>query len=273
MSDREAIQGAWRVESCRAYGRDIASGTTHYVFDGDRVKEYDPGKVDGGSWSAFELDPAADPKRITITSEFDRDGETVRRVDRWLYALRGKALRLCWPNVFGQFPDVISDAKHGVVTLARHVGQLPPAKPPSGKLPVDHPELGRLTWDDDLDYWHGGFDFVPGHRVGLSADPGEAGDGAAIAAAAAFVRWLSEADASARAAAAAGLLDTHNDSWNDGEPVTAGEFAARLRLETVVADPDGGGQLYYADGELFWGHVVIVPVGPDRTFGEAHIAG
>jgi hypothetical protein len=88
-----------------------------------------------------------------------------------------------------------------------------------------------------------------------------------------FVRWLRRHEPAARRFAAAELLETYNGSWNEGEPISIGTFAGRMTLESVGIDPDGGASLYYHDGDLFWGHCIIVSVGEDGEFKGATIAG
>src|SRR5262249_3297440 len=123
VSDQQAIQGLWRVTSRVARGRPIKSATTHVQFDANRVKMINPSLVEGGHWSLFELDPNAHPKRFTMTSErTENDGRPVRRIDRWLYEIKGDVLRLCWPNEFGEYPDELSDVTHGIETLVRDPG-------------------------------------------------------------------------------------------------------------------------------------------------------
>src|SRR5262245_25627229 len=96
-SDQQTIQGLWRLVSCVARGDSLSTSTTHFQFDGHRVKEIDPSQVDGGDWAKFELHPKARPKRFTMKSEWaGKGGKRVRRVDRWMYELRGKTLRLSW---------------------------------------------------------------------------------------------------------------------------------------------------------------------------------
>src|SRR5437763_12123480 len=132
-TDLQAIQGYWRVVSYTSRGGAVTSGTTHYHFDGNRVKEIDPFFVDGGTWATFELGTRHRPKRFTMTYEFpQKGGGTRRQVHEGLYDLTGKKLRICWPNVYGTIPKKLSDKEDRVVTLARHVGPPPPTKQASG---------------------------------------------------------------------------------------------------------------------------------------------
>jgi hypothetical protein len=66
-------------------------------------------------------------------------------------------------------------------------------------------------------------------------------------------------DERARAFAADKLLELKNGSWlgDDEETLTRGEFMSRLILGTLCVDVDGF-NFWYADGNLFWGHTVLV---------------
>ena len=274
QTDKERIQGLWRVTSCVARGG-LVSGASHYLFDGNRVKAIYPMLVDGGSWQTYELDPGVQPKRFTETSEtVGRDGETFRRIDRWLYDLEEDTLWLCWPNVFGNYPDVISEQKHGVITLARDTGPLPETKRSSGKMPVDAPDIGRLTWDDNFDWWQGQSEVNPGLIAEVNVTPAEGQDDTvAIAALQSFLVWFRSHEPEAREFAADQLLENYNDNWNDGSPISVKTFMNLLKLESVSVNPDSGAELYYEDGDLFAGHCIIVSMDEQRRFQDAGIAG
>lgn len=274
LSDQLAIQGLWRVVSCVARGRPVGSATTHYQFDGNRVKQIVPSRVNSGDWATFGLDPAAQPKRFTMISETVKAGKTARRVDRWLYELDGDTLQLCWPRMFGDYPETLSDQIHGVVTLARDPGPPPKTKQASGKKPMEDPVLGRLTWNDNHDWWETRFDLKPDLAVFVHLRTGkEKDDTTSIARGREFACWLRQHEQSAREFAAAELIDTHNDSWNDGEPISASTFLGRTTLKGVGFDPDRGATLHYDDGDLFGGHSIIVSVDENREFRDATLAG
>ncbi|MBC8078113.1 MAG: DUF2262 domain-containing protein [Chloroflexales bacterium] len=275
MSDQRAIQGLWRVMSLVSRGEPVLSATTHYQFDGNRVKAINPARVDGGAWATFELDEAAWPRRFTMTAEgAGRDGVPVQRVDRWLYDLNGDTLRLCWPNVFGRYPDLISDVVHGVWVLVRDAGSPPQTKQSAGKAPIDDAALGRLTWDDNFDLWDATIALPPASNVGVQIDLGtDQDDAAAIVTGRAFVDWLRAHEPEARAYAASLMLDGYNSDWGDDEQLTPAAFAERLTLEEIAVGSDGDATLYYNDGDLFGGHVVIVSLDANRTFTDANIAG
>jgi hypothetical protein len=59
------------------------------------------------------------------------------------------------------------------------------------------------------------------------------------------------------------LLPTKNNNWlEDGEAaVTEAEMLARVRPQALnfYIDPDGAGfDFFFADGDLFWGHSIVV---------------
>ena len=101
-----------------------------------------------------------------------------------------------------------------------------------------------------------------------------ANEATVIAAGRSFVAWVQEHDLACRRFAAERLLDLYNSTWNTGRQITADAFIERMQLESASLHPDGGGgNLIYADGDLFWGHSIIVSFGSDRDFIDAEIAG
>jgi hypothetical protein len=88
-------------------------------------------------------------------------------------------------------------------------------------------------------------------------------------------RWerLRAAEPSVRAAVAAQMTDAHNDYCNPEDEVTALQFADRLRLLSAKFEASGALELVYADGMLFGGHWIIVPIAADGSVGEASEAG
>jgi len=69
------------------------------------------------------------------------------------------------------------------------------------------------------------------------------------------------------------LLPIHNDSWNDGTPITEAAFIARMKLESACIFPDGTSELFYEDGDLFWGHMIVITLNQGGAFEDADIAG
>ncbi len=56
------------------------------------------------------------------------------------------------------------------------------------------------------------------------------------------------------------LLDLKNDNWldEDDEPVTRVGFLSRMDLISIAVDADGSLDFWHDDGELFYGHSILV---------------
>ncbi|WP_458110202.1 DUF2262 domain-containing protein [Bacillus zhangzhouensis] len=64
-----------------------------------------------------------------------------------------------------------------------------------------------------------------------------------------------------------------DDSDENQEEITHDQFINRISLESLQAYPNGEFEAYYHDGDLFWGHVILITGNIDGTFKDAHIAG
>ena len=75
--------------------------------------------------------------------------------------------------------------------------------------------------------------------------------------------------------ATAKLLTLRNKTWREEHEnvLAAGQFASRLKLAGVQVYEDGSHAFYVDDGDLFWGHSVVVNVGPRGALQSAEIAG
>ncbi|PAP76436.1 DUF2262 domain-containing protein [Rubrivirga marina] len=138
--------------------------------------------------------------------------------------------------------------------------------------PIDHPRLGRLEYDD-YRHWYAG-------RLGVAEPPATLyvscdDDGPNLDAADRVVAALDRLREEAEARAVADLLDDKNGNWlgDDDADETAESFRAKMRLQSVVIEPDGGASFSFDDGDLFWGHTIMVYRAPDGTWDEADIAG
>jgi len=71
------------------------------------------------------------------------------------------------------------------------------------------------------------------------------------------------------------MLEIKNGVWlKPGEsPLTQADFVSRLQLESIEIQEEGSVNFYYADGGLFWDHVVIAEIGSDRRFRDAYLYG
>lgn len=145
-------------------------------------------------------------------------------------------------------------------------------------------DLGDFTLERAYGHFSGEVDWA-GTSVQVLLDIDEdAIEGAetcttALARLQAYVSDAPGTDARWRAYAATTLLDLAND-WqeqaDDGAgsgPVTAESFVERISLSELSISADGSATPFYADGDLFWGHVILVDVEPDGSMTDAYIAG
>jgi hypothetical protein len=149
-------------------------------------------------------------------------------------------------------------------------------------------EHGDFTLERSFGHFSGSVDWC-GREVEVMLDADEESDEGVVTCAAALTRleaYVADAagtDARWRAYAATTLLDLAND-WQeqadgpgDGRapagPVTAESFVERISLNELSISADGSATPFYADGDLFWGHVILVDVEPDGSLTDAYIAG
>jgi hypothetical protein len=76
-----------------------------------------------------------------------------------------------------------------------------------------------------------------------------------------------------RRCAANQLLNLYNHTWNDGDEIDCQTFMELMKLEEVHLNSDGSANLYYDDGDLFGGHVIIISIDGNGVFEDAKIAG
>ena len=113
---------------------------------------------------------------------------------------------------------------------------------------------------------------------GFTLDADEGSDETCEAALAAYKKHemnMPELDRQLRAYAAGHMLDTANDWLGDADegPITAEQFADRITLSELAFRNDGSIEAYYDDGDIFWGHCIIVRMDKNGVVKDAEIAG
>lgn len=78
--------------------------------------------------------------------------------------------------------------------------------------------------------------------------------------------------------AAEELVELANDWLQDDneleiDEITKDIFISLLKLETISVNPDGDFDIYFFDGDMFWGHCIIVSGNINGDFVSAEIAG
>lgn len=140
---------------------------------------------------------------------------------------------------------------------------------------VYDPTFGLLTWSDEGG-WVGQVDLTPGHTIEVIVDKWDDREldlPAALAFARVSLGRIQSDEAAVRQAIADKLYARFNETWSQGQPLTVSEFIGRLRLSSAGFQPDGSAVLYYNDGRLFAGHLVLVELRTDGSFGDAFLAG
>ncbi len=69
------------------------------------------------------------------------------------------------------------------------------------------------------------------------------------------------------------LIELHNETWNEGEIISKEEFVNRIKLEGILFFCEGNAELYYNDGDLFWGHIIVVDVNENGEYESSQIYG
>jgi hypothetical protein len=86
-------------------------------------------------------------------------------------------------------------------------------------------------------------------------------------------------DRRAREFAASEYVAIHNQGWRESENgdetplIDASQFVARITPESVWVRADKSMDIWYSDGDLFWGHSIQVCVDQSGAFSEANLAG
>ena len=140
---------------------------------------------------------------------------------------------------------------------------------------IAHEILGNLQFDGEHRWYKGRAD-VRGTPTEFTLSHEGDGDLAPLLARAAAVIGQVEhfADA-AKAYAVEELLELKNDEWldEDEEPLTSEDFQGAMQLESISFEPDGEVLFFHDDGDLFWGHCILITMDREDRFTHADIAG
>ena len=121
--------------------------------------------------------------------------------------------------------------------------------------------LGRLTLDRRVNLYTGQSEWN-GTRVTIYLSADKSGDLAPTALRTAHDLWQHQAAWGRRVSdyAVAALLPLKNESWLDEDEaeLASGQFKARMTLESISAHSDETFEFWHNDGDLFWGHSIVV---------------
>lgn len=271
----KSLLGVWRLVSLTSRAGRVHTGQTHLVVREGELWEIWPRSV--------HYDDRPSPVRA-YTLAWQRDDGLLeiehpgRPKECGIARLFGDELQVRWGDVAGEPPDRFEDDQG---TLAVFEREREPAtitkllEPPVrvARLRRSHPVLGELSYDASLEWWEsevrfGGVDAVKLHVDGGSDAPNEVFDRAAD--------LLARVDADRlRAYAASALYELYDTTWrsDEGPDVDEVGFAALLSPESFGVRADGSVSVFFEDGDLFWGHVVIVSLDEQLVPIDAEMAG
>jgi len=139
--------------------------------------------------------------------------------------------------------------------------------------PVIHDELfGELRWDELVDWYESEVEILGGRKIRISVKVGDDGPHAAIEQARHDFPTVVANEPTYRKQTAAALINTHNDHWSDGDKIDIDGFMARMTLESIVFWVIYT-ELWYDDGDLFWGHSIYASLDSELRFTEAIFEG
>lgn len=270
-----SLTGAWRLESLTRGDRPVHTGQSHLVVRDEDLWELWPDTVyyddEPGPVHRYALHWEGDDGRLEITVPG-------RPAKRGIARLFGDELQIRWGAVAGRYPDRFFDERGSFAVFVRErdpdtVARLlePPARVERAQR--SHPVLGALGHDARLGWWtarvrFGGVDGVTLYADGALDCPDEVFDRAAEVVARVDVGAL-------RAYAASRLYGLYDANWRreDGPDVDEAGFARVLAPESLVVSEAGTVSVSFADGDLFWGHSVIVTLDRELSPIEAEMAG
>ncbi len=135
------------------------------------------------------------------------------------------------------------------------------------------PIFGELTWEDHLEWWTGQVTVTPDHSIQVALSTPEDGLETLLGQAHPLLAHIRQEEADLRQATAEALLELYNTAWNEGPAIDGARLAACITLQAVTFYPDGSAELFYDDGDLFAGHMLLVSLDADGTLQDATLAG
>lgn len=135
--------------------------------------------------------------------------------------------------------------------------------------------LGKLSLNKSVDLFEGKFEWN-GSQIELSFSLDESGKpDAAIETAKSLINNMSDWATQVDEFAVKELLDLKNKIWldDDESEVTKEEFVNLMTIKSITTYPEGEFEFWHDDGELFWGHSILVSGSLSEGMTDADIPG
>lgn len=90
-----------------------------------------------------------------------------------------------------------------------------------------------------------------------------------------IVNWVTENFIYINEQIAEKLIKLKNENWlEEGEDeITQEAFVKQINLDSIQVYPDKEFELYYSDGDIFWGHSIVVDIDDQFIIQDINIAG
>ncbi len=130
--------------------------------------------------------------------------------------------------------------------------------------------MGDLLWSDESNEWVGNVDLgsVEAQFTLESNEKEEVSDQSRKT-----FNFLKSNELQVRETIAQKMLTLHNETWNPETPVSKEEFIKKIKLEGISFAEDGKAELFYEDGDLFWGHSITTVIDSNGEISEPSLAG
>lgn len=140
---------------------------------------------------------------------------------------------------------------------------------------ISDPDLGELTLNRSVDWYEGQITWMGQEiRISVSLDEDGSPDGA-LDTARELLTSMATWATNVNEYAVQKLLDLKNETWLDENesPLSAADFIQRMALGSITVYPGGDFEFWHDDGELFWGHSILVSGSLSEGLKDADIPG
>lgn len=130
------------------------------------------------------------------------------------------------------------------------------------KVPVkiNHPKLGELILNKSVDWFEGQISWLgKSIELAVSLDEGD-NPNLSILTAEALCKDMDSWSKRINNYAISELLELKNDNWlgENEKEIGPTEFLQAMELNSIIVHPEGGFEFWHSDGDLFWGHSILI---------------
>lgn len=146
---------------------------------------------------------------------------------------------------------------------------------------LDHPVLGRVTWNPESQYWEATVELRQDHWIEFCLEPSDVQETdiqALMNHAAEVLSQVRELEPQIRQKIADDLLDLYNNTWardededEDEAPpqMSRAEFIQSITLESFTLAWDGSRSWWYNDNDLFAGHSIELWIDAGKSIADS----